>query len=137
MKFQVLVADQRMASGRLYPLKVIEAAFRQAAPRVLARLVTAHRCVPPGVPLTLDNCVGIVNKLELEGNHALASIEFLPNMAGTRARIEASNKEISFSLKGNGLVSEIGCVSDYELTCIIASPCSTVCEEQFDQSPAH
>jgi len=129
-----------MASGRLYPLKVIEAAFRQAAPRVLARLMTVHS----GVPLTLGNCVGIVNKLELKGKRALASIEFLPNMTGTHAKIEASCKEITFSLKGSGLVSEIGCVSDYELTGVVASPRSIgrsdadiAYEEQFDQRIAH
>lgn len=132
MKFQVLVAGQKTANGRVYPQSVIEAAMRRAETRIKERTFTVHSEVPP----TLNNCLGIVNKLEMKGPRLMADIEFLPHMLARQVKTQASSHQVAWFPDGFGQVSEDGTVSDYEMIALIAAPRSTKSERKSDQGPA-
>jgi hypothetical protein len=115
MKFQVLVADRKTGNGRVYPRSVIEAAIRRAQPRVLERTLTVHHGAPP----TLNNAIGIVNKLEMDGERAVAEIQFLDYGEADKIKELAANHKVMFVPDGFGSV-ENGVVKDYELTAVVA-----------------
>jgi len=115
MKFQLLVADKKTQNGRVYPRSVIEAAIRRAQPRITERTMTIHSGTPP----TLNNAIGIVNKLEMDGERAVAEVEFLKFPEAEQIEELARSHRVHFVPDGFGSV-EGHVVKDYEMTAVIA-----------------
>jgi hypothetical protein len=108
LRFTVAVADQRTPSGTIYPKAVIERAVANAQGRIQEKRVTVHSGSPP----TLDNLIGIVNKLEVQGDRAVAEIQFTGQDQGVQG----------FAFDGFGYVDEDQRVRDYELTALVSTP---------------
>lgn len=113
IRFTVAVADRLTAAGVIYPKAVIETAVRNAQQRIQQRKFTVHSSSPP----TMDNVVGIVNKLEMQGGEAMAEIE----LTTPGFQEQGQHGQLGVSIDGVGRVTG-KMVEDYELTNLVARP---------------
>jgi hypothetical protein len=110
-KYPVALADVPNHNGRTYPKAVLDSACEQVQGRIKAGVMTVHL----GPTAQLQNMVGIVNKLEMDGPKLVAQVEFPAYLNAESTTIESliHSGRAYLALSGVGTLKENVVQADY------------------------
>lgn len=117
LRFPFLEADKPTANRRTYPKAVLAKAIRELQTQLAKGAVfgsSAHRS-----HLELDDVSHIIQKLEMEGNLAIAEVKVLPTSKGKNLQVILRHGRLGVSARGAGTVKAEGdrevVLDDYQI----------------------
>lgn len=119
MKTKVLSLDTINANNRVYPKPVMEAAIKNAKSKIESQRFFLVDKQPDSTHVSLNNVVGVVEKLEIENNDLIADIKFLNTPNATALETMINNGLLHVRTAGIGSVKNVDNVyhinEDYEI----------------------
>ena len=109
---KICQADVPNKNNRVYPASVLETVAQSQKP------ILGTVGIPEGWEIPLDQISHQVTNLRIEDGYLVGNVTILETEAGKAAEALLSSASPDFRMRGTGLVSKDGVISDYELISI-------------------